>query len=104
MKWHFWIDRGGTFTDVVARTPAGTIVTAKLLSHDPEHYEDAAVEAVRRLMGVLVLGEVPGETVGDLYGIGDLWRHVTRVHILGEHVRHQDNVNSHAELACQFRA
>ncbi|QNT68854.1 hydantoinase/oxoprolinase N-terminal domain-containing protein [Defluviicoccus vanus] len=57
MKWHFWIDRGGTFTDVVARTPAGTIVTAKLLSHDPEHYEDAAVEAVRRLMAYLCSGK-----------------------------------------------
>ncbi|GFZ98208.1 MULTISPECIES: hydantoinase B/oxoprolinase family protein [Sphingobium] len=47
--WRFWIDRGGTFTDVVARKPGGEIVTAKLLSEDPERYEDAAVEAIRRL-------------------------------------------------------
>ncbi|QNT68341.1 hydantoinase B/oxoprolinase family protein [Defluviicoccus vanus] len=64
MKWHFWIDRGGTFTDVVARTPAGTIVTAKLLSHDPEHYEDAAVEAVRRLMGVAAGEPLPVAAIG----------------------------------------
>ena len=47
--WQFWIDRGGTFTDVVARQPDGRIVTAKLLSEDPERYGDAAVEAIRRL-------------------------------------------------------
>jgi 5-oxoprolinase (ATP-hydrolysing) len=47
--WQFWIDRGGTFTDVVARRPDGRIVTAKLLSEDPERYSDAAVEAIRRL-------------------------------------------------------
>ncbi|WP_380782324.1 hydantoinase B/oxoprolinase family protein [Sphingomonas sp. R86520] len=47
--WQFWIDRGGTFTDVVARRPDGRVVTAKLLSEDPERYDDAAVEAIRRL-------------------------------------------------------
>jgi 5-oxoprolinase (ATP-hydrolysing) len=47
--WQFWIDRGGTFTDVVARQPDGRIVTAKLLSEDPERYGDAAVKAIRRL-------------------------------------------------------
>ncbi len=51
MTWHFWIDRGGTFTDVVARAPDGRLHTAKLLSSDPERYADAAVEAVRRLTG-----------------------------------------------------
>ena len=51
MTWHFWIDRGGTFTDVVARDPDGRLHTAKLLSSDPERYADAAVEAVRRLTG-----------------------------------------------------
>lgn len=50
-RWQFWIDRGGTFTDVVARTPAGDLVTAKLLSEDPGRYADAAVEAMRRLTG-----------------------------------------------------
>ncbi len=51
-RWQFWIDRGGTFTDVVARSPAGEILTAKLLSDDPAHYEDAAIEAMGRLTGV----------------------------------------------------
>jgi 5-oxoprolinase (ATP-hydrolysing) len=51
VAWHFWIDRGGTFTDVVAREPGGRIVTAKLLSEDPERYDDAAVAAIRRLTG-----------------------------------------------------
>ncbi len=49
-KWQFWVDRGGTFTDLVGRKPDGDIVTTKLLSEDPAHYRDAAVEGVRRLM------------------------------------------------------
>ncbi|MBI1210650.1 MAG: 5-oxoprolinase [Alphaproteobacteria bacterium] len=49
-RWHFWIDRGGTFTDIVARTPDGKIVTDKLLSENPERYADAAIEGIRRLM------------------------------------------------------
>ncbi|MEY2927210.1 MAG: hypothetical protein RL367_1687, partial [Pseudomonadota bacterium] len=50
-KWQFWIDRGGTFTDVVARDPDGRIHTAKLLSDDPARTQDAAVAAIRRLAG-----------------------------------------------------
>jgi len=57
--WQFWIDRGGTFTDVVARRPDGTLATAKLLSENPEHYEDAAVEGIRRMLGL-----APGEPIG----------------------------------------
>lgn len=49
--WRFWIDRGGTFTDVVARAPDGTLTTRKLLSVNPEQYADAAVEGVRRVLG-----------------------------------------------------
>ncbi|MDO7842662.1 hydantoinase B/oxoprolinase family protein [Sphingomonas immobilis] len=48
--WQFWIDRGGTFTDVVARLPDGRVRTAKLLSHDPARYEDAAVAGIARLL------------------------------------------------------
>ncbi len=51
MDWQFWIDRGGTFTDLVARSPDGAIHTAKLLSEDPGRYDDAAVEGIRRLIG-----------------------------------------------------
>ncbi|MEP3420968.1 MAG: hydantoinase B/oxoprolinase family protein [Erythrobacter sp.] len=48
--WRFAIDRGGTFTDVVAMTPDGRMLTDKLLSENPDHYADAASEAVKRLM------------------------------------------------------
>src|SRR3954466_5245143 len=48
-SWAFSIDRGGTFTDIVARAPDGRLLTAKLLSDNPEQYEDAAVEGIRRL-------------------------------------------------------
>ena len=51
MGWQFWIDRGGTFTDIVARSPDGAIHTAKLLSEDPGRYADAAVEGIYRLTG-----------------------------------------------------
>jgi len=52
MAWQFWIDRGGTFTDIVARAPDGTLKTGKLLSEDPGRYDDAAVEGMRRLLGL----------------------------------------------------
>ncbi len=48
--WEFWIDRGGTFTDIVARRPDGSLATHKLLSENPEHYADAAVAGVRALL------------------------------------------------------
>jgi 5-oxoprolinase (ATP-hydrolysing) len=51
-RWQFWIDRGGTFTDVVGRRPDGSLVTLKLLSENPGQYRDAAVEGIRRLLGV----------------------------------------------------
>ena len=53
-QWHFWVDRGGTFTDVIARAPApsGALHTAKLLSANPGEYRDAAVAAMRRITGV----------------------------------------------------
>ena len=50
-RWHIWIDRGGTFTDVVARSPDGAVVTAKYLSEDPARPGDAAVGAIRNLTG-----------------------------------------------------
>ncbi|MCE2842793.1 MAG: 5-oxoprolinase, partial [Novosphingobium sp.] len=50
-EWQFWIDRGGTFTDVVARAPDGRVLTAKLLSEDPSRAEDAAIAAIRQLTG-----------------------------------------------------
>ncbi len=50
--WEFWIDRGGTFTDIVARRPDGALITHKLLSDNPERYRDAAVQGIRELLGV----------------------------------------------------
>jgi len=48
--WQFWIDRGGTFTDVVALSPAGQLLTEKLLSENPQQYADAAIEGIRKLL------------------------------------------------------
>ena len=51
-RWQFWIDRGGTFTDIVAKRPDGSLVTHKLLSENPEQYRDAAVAGIRHLLGL----------------------------------------------------
>src|SRR5215470_9940806 len=50
--WQFWIDRGGTFTDVVAKRPDGTLVTHKLLSENPGRYKDAAMAGIRAILGL----------------------------------------------------
>ena len=62
-RWQFWIDRGGTFTDVVARKPDGTIVTHKLLSENPERYRDAAIAGIRALLEVPPGKAIPGEHI-----------------------------------------
>src|ERR1700744_663039 len=51
-NWEFWIDRGGTFTDVIGRRPDGALLTHKLLSENPEAYRDAAVHGIRHLLGL----------------------------------------------------
>ena len=51
-RWQFWIDRGGTFTDLVGRAPGGALHTLKMLSENPEQYRDAAVEGMRRMLGL----------------------------------------------------
>lgn len=51
-RWQFWVDRGGTFTDIVGKRPDGSLVTHKLLSENPEHYRDAAVAGIRHLLGL----------------------------------------------------
>ena len=58
-SWDFWIDRGGTFTDVIGRRPDGHLVTQKLLSENPEAYTDAAVEGIRRLLGLASAEPIP---------------------------------------------
>src|SRR6266545_8064196 len=57
--WQFWIDRGGTFTDVVARRPDGSPVTRKFLSDNPERYRDAAVHGIRELLGLAADAPIP---------------------------------------------
>jgi len=62
-RWQFWIDRGGTFTDIVARSPDGKLITHKLLSEDPPHYEDAAMHGIRQIMGLSENTPFPSEEV-----------------------------------------
>ncbi|MCH2096610.1 MAG: hydantoinase/oxoprolinase family protein, partial [Rhodobacteraceae bacterium] len=57
--WQFWVDRGGTFTDIVAKTPSGDLKTHKLLSENPEVYKDAAVHGIRQLVGLEKNAKVP---------------------------------------------
>ncbi|MFE6703314.1 hydantoinase B/oxoprolinase family protein [Streptomyces sp. NPDC057718] len=62
-RWEFWIDRGGTFTDIVGRRPDGRLITRKLLSHDPGRYDDAAVAGIRLLLGLGADEPVPADRV-----------------------------------------
>ncbi len=62
-KWQFWIDRGGTFTDVVGRRPDGVLVTSKLLSENPEQYADAAVAGIRSMLGTPEGEDVAGARI-----------------------------------------
>ena len=61
--WQFWIDRGGTFTDIVALTPQGEYRTHKLLSENPEHYRDAALQGIRDLLGLSSNAPIPAEQI-----------------------------------------
>jgi 5-oxoprolinase (ATP-hydrolysing) len=63
-RWDFWIDRGGTFTDIVARRPDGTLHAHKLLSENPEAYPDAAVQGIRDLLGLKAGDPIPAGKVG----------------------------------------
>ncbi|HXZ73984.1 MAG TPA: hydantoinase/oxoprolinase N-terminal domain-containing protein, partial [Streptosporangiaceae bacterium] len=62
-RWEFWIDRGGTFTDVVARRPDGTLAVHKLLSENPGRYEDPAVAGIRHLLSVPPGAPIPAERI-----------------------------------------
>ena len=62
-KWQFWIDRGGTFTDIVAQSPNGALVVKKLLSENPEQYEDAAVEGIRRILNLEANQALPSQEI-----------------------------------------
>ncbi len=75
--WQFWIDRGGTFTDIVARRPDGRIATAKLLSHDPARYDDAAVAGIERLLAAdgATLDDVEAVKMGTTVATNALLEH-----------------------------
>jgi len=62
-RWQFWIDRGGTFTDVVARRPDGSIATHKLLSENPGRYDDAALAGIRHILRLDAGASIPGEAI-----------------------------------------
>jgi 5-oxoprolinase (ATP-hydrolysing) len=62
-RWQFWIDRGGTFTDIVALRPDGRILAHKLLSENPGRYRDAAIAGIRELLGISPGATIPGESI-----------------------------------------
>ncbi|MCB1857946.1 MAG: hydantoinase B/oxoprolinase family protein [Gammaproteobacteria bacterium] len=65
-SWQFWVDRGGTFTDIVARTPNGKLLIHKLLSENPECYEDAAVYGIRELLGLGAQDNIASGMIGAI--------------------------------------
>ncbi|WP_150525425.1 hydantoinase B/oxoprolinase family protein [Roseibium sediminis] len=65
-KWDFWIDRGGTFTDIVGRAPDGSIHPHKVLSENPEAYRDAAIQGIRELMGLKDGAKIPSDQVATV--------------------------------------
>jgi 5-oxoprolinase (ATP-hydrolysing) len=65
-KWDFWIDRGGTFTDVIGRDPEGALHPRKLLSENPEAYRDAAIQGIRDLLGLAAGDAIPAGLIGDI--------------------------------------
>jgi 5-oxoprolinase (ATP-hydrolysing) len=65
-RWQFWIDRGGTFTDVVARRPDGALVTHKLLSENPGRYADAALAGIREILSVKASDSMPVELIDSV--------------------------------------
>jgi len=62
-KWEFWIDRGGTFTDIVARRPDGEVTTHKLLSENPDQYRDAAIQGIKDILGLDKAEKLPTENI-----------------------------------------
>lgn len=65
-RWQFWIDRGGTFTDIVARSPDGKLITHKLLSEASSHYKDAAMHGIRQILGLPKDSPLPAEMIDSI--------------------------------------
>src|SRR6516165_1213581 len=66
MAWQFWIDRGGTFTDIVARDPHGRLATIKLLSENPERYRDAAIAGIREFLHLSTDDPLPEGAIANV--------------------------------------
>jgi 5-oxoprolinase (ATP-hydrolysing) len=62
-RWQFWIDRGGTFTDIVAHRPDGTVIVRKLLSENPERYQDAAIQGIREILELTPEAPIPAAQI-----------------------------------------
>ncbi len=65
-KWDFWIDRGGTFTDIVGCAPDGSLHPHKLLSENPEAYRDAAIQGIKEILGLTAKDGIPSDKVGNV--------------------------------------
>jgi 5-oxoprolinase (ATP-hydrolysing) len=65
-KWQFWIDRGGTFTDIVAQAPDGEIILHKLLSENPDRYTDAPIQGIRDILGLSPNAAIPIEQIAAI--------------------------------------
>ena len=65
-KWKIWIDRGGTFTDLLAQSPDGNLLTHKLLSENPEQYDDAAIQGIRNLLNLKKQQTIPESIIEEV--------------------------------------
>ena len=65
-RWQFWIDRGGTFTDVIGRAADGTLHARKILSENASAYRDAAVHGIRQLLGLASSEPIPAGSIGEV--------------------------------------
>ena len=65
-QWQFWIDRGGTFTDIVAQRPDGEIIVHKLLSENPDRYLDAPIQGIRDMLGITQSEPIPIEQIAAI--------------------------------------
>lgn len=65
-RWEFWIDRGGTFTDIVAKSPAGKLIIHKLLSENPDRYTDAPIQGIREILGIAPHAPIPADQIATV--------------------------------------
>jgi len=65
-KWNFWVDRGGTFTDIIGQAPSGELTAVKTLSENPGAYRDAAVAGIRAILQLSPEAPIPDDTIGEI--------------------------------------